>query len=248
MAGPSASGAESSTESSVEGTESALSPSSEQRDQGTHDPDERTLRYKRVRWTSEKHRNMRRAGLYKRQDVRCPTLAGFSTYLQVTLGVRRYRQEVENVARFLYFVNPESTDLDWIRDIEKVHAFFTQLRDQLLSEQTVLNYLKGVRRILRYQIRATNLPVHRPRLFQSCRHLCLVIDDLQKGLSKGVSREVVRKWYLSPDKASAMPDQCRQLHQVAKPNFLKNVQTAMNVNQLGLMLSKLSIICRPCLF
>lgn len=169
---------------------------------------------------------MKRAGLYRRHDVRCPTLAGFSTYLRLTLGVKRYRQEVENVARFLYFVNPHSTDLTWVRDIEKVHAFFTRLRDQLLTEQTVLNYLKGVRRFLRYQMRATNLPVQRPRLFKECQHLCSVLDDLQKFLSKGASREVVRKRYLGLDKSSATPEQCRRLLEVAMPNFLASVRAA----------------------
>lgn len=169
---------------------------------------------------------MKRAGLYKRHDVRCPTLVGFSTYLRVTLRVKRYRQEVENVARFLFFVNPNNTDLVWVRDVVKVHAFFTQLRDQLLTDQTILNYLKGVRRYLRYQMWATNLPLQRPRLFRSCQHICTVLEDLNRVLSRGVSRELVQKRYQGLKKASATPEQCRQLLWVAMPNFLDSVRAA----------------------
>ncbi|KAM4038365.1 uncharacterized protein ACNLHF_016677 [Anomaloglossus baeobatrachus] len=61
-------------------------------------------------------------------------------------------------------------------------------------------------------------------LFQSCNFFMGVTEDIQKRLSKGVSREVVSKRYLALTTSMKTPAECRRLLVVAKPPFLKCIR------------------------
>ncbi|KAG8430109.1 hypothetical protein GDO86_018470 [Hymenochirus boettgeri] len=71
---------------------------------------------------------MKEAGLYKRHSTKNPILEGFASYLQNMLGVNRFHREVENVARFMYFMDAEKVRLGFVKNIERVHLFFSQLK------------------------------------------------------------------------------------------------------------------------
>ncbi|KAM4048968.1 uncharacterized protein ACNLHF_026442 [Anomaloglossus baeobatrachus] len=184
-------------------------------------PNDRILQ---MNWTGDAKKKMKEAGLYRRHSLEDPMIKGFASYLQHTLGVTNYRQEVENVARFLYYMNPQRANLEFVKDIEKANFFFTKLRELSLANQTVFNYLKNIRRFMTYQMRGTNLSAQRPQLFQSCNFFMGVTEDIQKRLSKGVSREVVSKRYLALTTSMKTPAECRRLLVVAKPPFLKCIR------------------------
>ncbi|XP_073537592.1 uncharacterized protein [Phyllobates terribilis] len=157
-----------------------------------------TQRALQTKWTADTRKKMLAAGLYKRHSLQDPLLVGFANYLLHTLGVRHFRQEVEDVARFLFYMNPKVANLDFVKDVEKVNSFFTNLRDLNLANQTIFNYLKHVRRFMTYNVRASNLFEKNRALFRSCEFFRTVTEDIQKRLSKGISREVVSKsWVMS---------------------------------------------------
>ncbi|XP_073494308.1 uncharacterized protein [Phyllobates terribilis] len=155
--------------------------------------DQTTQRALQTKWTADPRKMMLAAGLYKRHSLQDPLLVGCTNYLLHTLGVRHFRQEVEDVARFLFYMNPKVANLDFVKDVEKVNSFFTKLRDLNLANQTIFNYLKHVRRFMTYNVRAANLFEKKCALFRSCEFFMTVTEDIQKRLSKGISREVVSK-------------------------------------------------------
>ncbi|XP_073539389.1 uncharacterized protein [Phyllobates terribilis] len=188
--------------------------------------DETTQRALKTKWTADTRKKMLAAGLYKRHSLQDPLLVGFTNYLLHTLGVRYFRQEVEDVARFLFYMNPKVVNLDFVKDVEKVNSFFTKLRDLNLANQTIFNYLKHVRRFMTYNVRASNLFEKKRALFRSCEFFMTVTEDIQKRLSKGISREVVSKRSLALTTSQSTPQECRKILDVAKQSFLKCLQAA----------------------
>ncbi|XP_071977061.1 uncharacterized protein [Engystomops pustulosus] len=182
-----------------------------------------TQRHLQTNWTSDVRLRMKAAGLYRRHSLDHPILKGFASYLADTLNVTNYSQEVEDVSRFLFFMNPKAVNLEFVKDVQKANAFFTKLRELNLANQTVFNYLKHVRRFMTYQLRATNLFSEHPRLYKSCEFFKDVTEDIQKRLSKGISKEVVSKRYQALITTTKSPDDCRRLLSVAKPSFLQSI-------------------------
>ncbi|KAM4045431.1 uncharacterized protein ACNLHF_009264 [Anomaloglossus baeobatrachus] len=188
--------------------------------------DQATQRVLQTKWNTDTRKKMLAAGLYQRHSLQNPLLVGFANYLQHTLAVRRFKQEVEDVARFLFYMNSKVANLDFVKDLEKVNTFFTKLRDLNLASQTIFNYLKHVRRFITYNMRATNLFERNRTLFESCEFFMKVTEDIQKRLSKGISREVVGKRYLALRTSQRTPQECRKILDVAKQPFLKCIQAA----------------------
>ncbi|XP_068115862.1 uncharacterized protein [Hyperolius riggenbachi] len=187
--------------------------------------DPRFKRILKTRWTTGTRIKMKKAGLYKRHSLNAPLLKSFALYLQENLRVKRYQQEVEDVARFLYFMNPRSVNLNFVKDIERVNQFLTKLSG-ILKSQTIFNYLKHVRRFVNFQIKSTNLRMNKRSLFRDCSYFMDVTEDIQKRMRKGISCEIVRKRYTSLMKTVTTPENCRRLLVEAKESFLKAIQEA----------------------
>ncbi|KAK7172410.1 hypothetical protein R3I93_004669 [Phoxinus phoxinus] len=79
------------------------------------------------RWTSEVRVEMTKKGLYKKHSIKHPLLEGFYHYLRVDLGNMKSKQEVENVARFLRYMDPKEPSLLFVREVEKVREYFNVL-------------------------------------------------------------------------------------------------------------------------
>ncbi|XP_073472853.1 uncharacterized protein [Aquarana catesbeiana] len=122
-------------------------------------------------WTSKTRLHMRKGGLYERHSLKAPILKEFATYLHETLEMENYKQEVEDVASFLYFMNPKRVNLHFVKDIGKVNK-----RD--LKNRTISDYLKHVRRFVTYQLKGTNLSVKDPELFLHCTFFMNITDDI----------------------------------------------------------------------
>uniref|UniRef100_W5LX82 Core-binding (CB) domain-containing protein n=1 Tax=Lepisosteus oculatus TaxID=7918 RepID=W5LX82_LEPOC len=97
------------------------------------------------------------AGLYRKHALDAPLLAGFKQYLIQDLGVVNCSQEIDNVSRFLFFMDLSEASLKLMKDISKTRNFFYQLRMTGLSRQTIANYIKNINRFLCYILNATNL-------------------------------------------------------------------------------------------
>lgn len=58
--------------------------------------------------------------------------------------------QVENVARYLHYANPEAPSLDFVRDTEKLRHYLCDLSKAKLKKRTQLNYLKSLKRLVAY--------------------------------------------------------------------------------------------------
>ncbi|XP_077137154.1 uncharacterized protein LOC143796622 [Ranitomeya variabilis] len=200
--------------------------------------DEETKRALLSKWSTD---TLKKAGLYKRHSTCEPILMGFSQYLQKSLMVTHYKQEVQDVARFLYYMNAQRASLDFVKDIKKANKFFNTLRDMKLANQTIFNYLKHVRRFLTYNLKSTNLFEDNATLFNSCKFFIEVTEDIQKRLSKGISREVVGKRYQALMSSTKTPRECQKVLDVARPSFLKCIQNVKH-SKVSTKATKLEIL------
>ncbi|XP_076843645.1 uncharacterized protein LOC143488678 [Brachyhypopomus gauderio] len=83
---------------------------------------------------------MSAAGLYKKHSNDHPLLCAFATYLRKELG------NVDNVARFLFFMDHREPNLFFVRQPEKTRQYLSDLAGAGLTKQTVQNYVKSIKR------------------------------------------------------------------------------------------------------
>ena len=70
---------------------------------------------------------------------------------EATVTIRRlinslFYFQVENVSRYLYYVNPEKPSLQFVHNREKLRQYLLDLSEASMKKQTQQNYLKGLRR------------------------------------------------------------------------------------------------------
>ncbi|XP_077151879.1 uncharacterized protein LOC143815944 isoform X1 [Ranitomeya variabilis] len=170
-------------------------------------------------WKNQKRLATQTAGLYKRHSMDHPILKGFHSYLSVTLGVPDCQQEVSNLARFLFFINPKALTLEYVTMPSRVNEYFEMLRSLRLSSQSSLRILKHIRRFTTYQMRGTTLSTQEPQLYRACEVFMEFTMDLQKSLYRGVCRESVGKRYETLMEPSKTPKDCQRILEKAKPRF-----------------------------
>ncbi|OCT75034.1 hypothetical protein XELAEV_18034021mg [Xenopus laevis] len=167
---------------------------------------------------------MREAGLYNRFPLNAPLLKAFTNFLTRSFGVTRYKQEVENVSRFLYFMNPQDANLTFVKNLQRTE-FFTR-QQEIVTHQTAFSYLKHVRRFVNFEIDNTNLLSTDPLLYSACKKFIKATNAHQKRFSKGISREVVQKRYSSLSGTVKSPEEFGKLLSVSKDSFLKALDAA----------------------
>ncbi|KAL6455044.1 hypothetical protein MHYP_G00363420 [Metynnis hypsauchen] len=96
--------------------------------------------------STSKRDNMFKTGCYNKHSLDHPLLKNFSRHLEVELKKEKFKQEVDNVARFLYFMDPMQPSLTFVQDKEKIREYCIKLSDNGLTKQTVQNYMKSIKR------------------------------------------------------------------------------------------------------
>ncbi|XP_049425575.1 uncharacterized protein LOC125884641 [Epinephelus fuscoguttatus] len=172
-------------------------------------------------WKVKKRALMAEKGLYRRHSTDHPLLRDFAIYLSKDLNNENYKQEVENVARVLFYMDPAQPSLQFVRDREKTKEYIRQLSEAQLTKQTQVNYLKSLKRFLHYHTVSTNLLFNDPDLHSHAKHYMEFIGALQTQLSKGVSKEVVakRERIIRGDMKTT-PHDCWAVLRAAKTDFL----------------------------
>ncbi|XP_049325546.1 uncharacterized protein LOC125785635 isoform X3 [Astyanax mexicanus] len=132
-------------------------------------------------------------GLYKKHSLDHSLLAKFAKFLQSDLWNENFKQEVENVARFLYYMDPQQASLQFVRQHEKTREYFLKLSEAGLCKQTVQNYIKSVKRFLKFHVGSTNLCFEDRVLHADCQNYVLFLSNIQTVTSKQVSKETTRK-------------------------------------------------------
>ncbi|XP_041111404.1 uncharacterized protein LOC121318606 [Polyodon spathula] len=191
------------------------------------------------RWDGKLRKIMKEHGLYEKHNTDSDLLSGFKKYLRDDLGIPHCKQEVDNVARFLYFMDAQEPGLQFVRDIEKTRSFFTKLSHIGLKKQTVTNFLKNLKRFLRYIIYNTTLSSTDTLLYRDCRAFRSDLRDLQKSISKQVSEEITGKCYTQMSKSSQKPRDCLRVLRAARKDFLEAIAKATLNEELDIYRSLL---------
>ncbi|XP_052362040.1 uncharacterized protein LOC118383411 isoform X1 [Oncorhynchus keta] len=174
---------------------------------------------------------MQSSGLYQKHPLDCDLLAGFGKFLRDDNNIPNFKQEVANVSRFLFYMDSNKQLLDFVNNLEKSRSFFTKLADIGQKKQTIANYMKNLKRFLRY-IAITSLIQTDRALFEQCKHFLLCLNELQKSMSKQVSKEITGKRYTQMVSVAKTPHECWELLRVAKKEFLCIIGKAMNEESL----------------
>ncbi|XP_056407571.1 uncharacterized protein LOC130301099 isoform X2 [Hyla sarda] len=184
------------------------------------------------KWNHPLRKKMADAGMYKRHSVELEPLAGFQKFLSKTLRIVRYKQEVENVARFLFFANKKKPALDFIYNIEKSYDYFDKLLEIGNTHQTVFNYLKNVKRFVSYLMNATSLVFRDKETYSAAGIYLSQLGIFQKRLRKGIAKECVMKKEKLLSEKVKRPDELALVLTNAEPAFKKAIQMAENSDTL----------------
>nr|XP_046192103.1 uncharacterized protein LOC124020853 isoform X3 [Oncorhynchus gorbuscha] len=172
-------------------------------------------------------KGMQSSGLYQKHPLDCDLLAGFGKYLRYDNNIPNFKQEVANVSRFLFYMDSNKPSLDFLSNLDKSRSFFTKLADIGQKKQTIANYMKNLKRFIRYIITITDRAV-----FEQCKHFLLCLNELQKSMSKQVSREMTGKGYIQMVSVAKTPKECWEILRVAKKEFVCIIGKAMNEESL----------------
>ncbi|XP_077113693.1 uncharacterized protein LOC143768970 [Ranitomeya variabilis] len=180
----------------------------------------------KILWSNPLRKKMADSNMYMKYSLKTELLSGFVNYLSNTLSVQRHKQEAENVARFLYFMDNDKPPMEFVFNIHKTNEYFSKLLEIGNTHQTVFNYLKSLKRFLDYMKNSTDL-IHKDKKVYDA--LCIFVDQLgvfQKRISKGISKENVAKKQKCLRDGTRTPNQLENILLVAKPTFMQVLRLA----------------------
>ncbi|XP_072563857.1 uncharacterized protein [Paramormyrops kingsleyae] len=148
-------------------------------------------------------------------------MAGFATYLEKDLLNENFKHEVENVSRFMFYMNPLKPSLEFVREGEKARLFFRELSEAGLSGQTQANYLKSLKRFLKYHTVITDLRHDSRGLWNDAKFFMEELSSLQLSCAKLVTKEISqRRHAILTEKNHLNPEDCWAVLRAAKHDFL----------------------------
>ncbi|XP_048853200.1 uncharacterized protein LOC125721187 [Brienomyrus brachyistius] len=146
-----------------------------------------------VQWSQTSRHMMQEKGLYRKHSLDHPLLKGFATYLEKDLLNENFKQEVENVSRFMFYMNPLKPSLEFVRETEKAGLFFRELSEAGLSGQTQATYLKSLKRFLKYHTVVTDLRQDNRGLWNDAKFFMEDLSSLQQSCAKLVIKEIIQR-------------------------------------------------------
>ncbi|KAI4787188.1 hypothetical protein KUCAC02_036630 [Chaenocephalus aceratus] len=94
---------------------------------------------------------MQAGGMYEKCPPESKLLVGFKKHLSGALQVQNCQQEVDNVSRFLRYMQPEGEpNLEFLTKTTETMDYMSALHNSGLSAATILNYMKNIIRFLEY--------------------------------------------------------------------------------------------------
>ncbi|XP_072563161.1 uncharacterized protein [Paramormyrops kingsleyae] len=202
-----------------------------------------------VQWPQTSRHMMQEKGLYRKHSLDHPLLKGFATYLEKDLLNENFKQEVENASRFMFYMNPLKPSLEFVREREKARLFFRELSEAGLSGQTQVNYLKSLRRFLKYHTVITDLRHDSRGLWNDAKFFMEELSSLQLSCAKLASKEIVqRRHAILTEKNPLNAEDCWAVLRAAKHDFLAIVgkvypeETPLELKECCLLLNYLEAI------
>ncbi|XP_075947876.1 uncharacterized protein LOC142949895 [Anarhichas minor] len=194
------------------------SPSSSDRDGGPSDP---TWQKNPPAVTTSVRVKMRAAGLYNKFSDDTELIVDFKKFLFEDLNVPNCRQEVDNVSRFLRYMQPtgDVPTLDFLKKSTETRDFFQALKRTDMTALTVLNYIKGILRFVDYLKTRLDLDVTNSELRNQCQAYSELVQTLRKLISKSHEDAINTKYeQLVEDTRSVR--ECQEVLRVARADFL----------------------------
>ncbi|KAJ4921913.1 hypothetical protein JOQ06_022177 [Pogonophryne albipinna] len=94
---------------------------------------------------------MQAGGMYDKCPPESKLLVGFKNHLIGALQVQNCQQEVDNVSRFLRYMQPKGEpNLEFLTKTTETMDYMRALINSGLSAATILNYMKNIIRFLQY--------------------------------------------------------------------------------------------------
>ncbi|XP_040282512.1 uncharacterized protein LOC120996578 [Bufo bufo] len=156
------------------------------------------------------------AGIYRKHDLGCPLLESFKHYLKLHYTLPTIKQLMENVARYLYFVNPHEITLEFISHPEKTKAFIQTFFDSKTSERTVKKYVNCISILVKFVLSEQFPDAIEEMTKQDAK---IFLYRLRKMIRETNPKR--KKMQKQKQGVLLSPKDCRKVLTVAKPHVLK---------------------------
>ncbi|XP_077357112.1 uncharacterized protein LOC144004069 [Festucalex cinctus] len=198
---------------------SSTSSSSSDHDNGTSDP---SWQKDLPAATTSVRVKMKEAGLYKKFDENSKLLVDFKKYLQTTLRVPNCQQEVDNVSRFVRYLQPtgEEPSLTFLNKSQQTRDYIESLRNAKLSASTILNYIKNMIRFIGFLKIRLDLVDEDRDLHRKLEYFKEFLQTMRKPVAKDHSKDVVQIKYKRLMEGTKSVSECQEILWVAKSDFL----------------------------
>ncbi|KAL0152224.1 hypothetical protein M9458_051947, partial [Cirrhinus mrigala] len=175
---------------------------------------------------------MKEAGLHDKFPARAKLLVGFKKYLVVSRRVPNSQQEVDNVSRFLRYLQPTGSEpsLDFLSKSTETRDFVKALQRADMSASTVLNYIKSMNGFLEYLTLRLDIQKRDPQLRTNCQIYTNMLNTLRKTVSKTHEDKTFDTRFDDP----CIKD-CQKILRAVKPDFLRiheNLLTGKEVSKM----------------
>ncbi|KAK2915691.1 hypothetical protein Q8A67_000065 [Cirrhinus molitorella] len=169
--------------------------------------------------TSSVRIQMKEAGLHDKFPARAKLLVAFKKYLVESKKVPNWQQEVENVSRFLRYLQPTGSEpsLDFLSKRTETEDFLKALQRTDMSAATILTYIKSMKRFLEYLSLRLDIQKREPLLRTNCKSYTEMLMTLRKTVCK---THEDKAYDTRLDGDFCIKD-CQKILRVAKPDFLR---------------------------
>ncbi|KAI9531480.1 hypothetical protein NQZ68_040487 [Dissostichus eleginoides] len=180
-----------------------------------------------VEWKDKPRKLMAEMGLYKKHSLDHHLLKSFANHLDKDLTNKHWKQEVENVSRFMYYIDAQEPSLQFVMERVKTQEYIRLLTVAGLSPLTITNYLKSVKRFLKYHTVNTELRKNNAVLHADCKFFMEFIGSLQTVTSKKVSKVITQQRHERLIEENPLtPYECCAILRVAFKDFLSVIGKA----------------------
>ncbi|XP_059364909.1 uncharacterized protein si:dkey-23a23.2 [Carassius carassius] len=176
-------------------------------------------------------------GLLDKFPARAGLLVDFKNYLTMSKKVPNWKQEIDNVSRFLRYLHPTEIEpsLDFLSKSRETQDFLTALKHTDVSSATIHNYIKSMNRFLEYLMLRLDFQKRDPQLSTNCQRYANMLKTLQKTVLKSHDDKTSDS---RPEGTPCIKD-CQKILREAKPDFLcihKNLLIGKKVSNAEKML------------
>ncbi|XP_041649782.1 uncharacterized protein LOC121513846 isoform X2 [Cheilinus undulatus] len=177
---------------------------------------------------------MKEAGMYAKFPDRAPLIRDFKKYLKVSLKVRNCQEEVDNVNRFLKFVQDggDEPTTAFLTLSTETKNFFASLESCGLQPASVHYYMKSIMWFV--QFLQTRLDPGDQVERNKCQAFTDMVRNLRKQGSKADTQGLVRKRFEQFDAGNPTVYQCQKILRVAKADFLNSFRKLLSESPLAI--------------